>query len=87
MRQPLHLLISPFCGMQPAHDHPTFKAGGAGEGLAGMVLLSYKADVYGVCPSAAILLSHVVPVPGCRAPQVACAKCEVPCSNCTAVAA
>lgn len=26
LREPVHLLISPFCAMQPAHDHPTFKA-------------------------------------------------------------
>ncbi|KAI7840510.1 hypothetical protein COHA_005809 [Chlorella ohadii] len=25
LQEPLHLLISPFCAMRPAHDHPTFK--------------------------------------------------------------
>ncbi|PRW58876.1 calcium-binding hemolysin [Chlorella sorokiniana] len=25
LQEPIHLLISPFCAMQPAHDHPTFK--------------------------------------------------------------
>lgn len=25
LRKPLDLLLSPFCAMQPAHDHPTFK--------------------------------------------------------------